>query len=306
MTSRHDLDIQTARTVAGLLRVSPPGADGVRVDAIDLDAIDLDAIDPDATPGLPDRGERSRDWARAEVARLGPLLAEHQQRLFALARVGGRQRVLVVLQAMDCGGKDGTIKNVCAAMNPMGLRITAFGPPTERERAHPFLWRIRQALPPPGFVGVFNRSHYEDVLAARVRGIVPEAIWRPRYREIVDFEQALVDSGTTIIKIMLHISAEEQRRRLLARLDDPAKWWKFDPGDLDDRQLWGEFTRAYDDALTACGTSAAPWYVVPANHKWYRDWAVTQVVLARFDEMGLRYPPVPFDVAEQRRRLTGE
>jgi PPK2 family polyphosphate:nucleotide phosphotransferase len=284
--------VRGAERVRGLLRVGPG-------------PVDLTAVDPHATPGLP-HGVSHADgpaWSRAEMARLGELLAAEQERLYATARVGGRRRMLVVLQAMDCGGKDGTIKNVIGTLNPMGVRITGFGPPSPHERTHPFLWRIRRALPEPGYVGVFNRSHYEDVLAARVRDLVPEPVWRARYDEINEFERGLVDDGVTLVKVMLHISAEEQRRRLLERLDDPTKRWKFNPADLDDRARWADYQAAYQDALTRCTAEQARWHVVPANRKWYRNWAVAQVMLAHWAQMGLSYPEVAFDVAEQRRRL---
>ncbi len=225
-----DGDLGRAHEVRDLLEV-PPGP------------VDLSAVDPRATPGLPDRtGELKRDpkaWSRAEVARLGVALAANQQCLFARAvAAGDARRLLVVLQALDCGGKDGTIKNVIGTMNPQGVRIKAFGPPTTEERKHDFLWRIRRALPEAGLVGVFNRSHYEDVLVARVRKLVPAKTWRARFEAINEFEADLQAHGYTIVKVMLHISYDEQRRRLLERLTDATKRWKFNPADLDDRRRW--------------------------------------------------------------------
>ena len=261
--------------------------------------LDLADVDPHGTPGLPDgevpKGE-AKDWSRAEVERLGSVLAGHQERLYARAVRGDRRRVLLVLQSMDCGGKDGTIKSVVRALNPQGVRVTAFGPPSPDELAQHFLWRVNRELPPAGQFGVFNRSHYEDVLVVRVRSLVPETVWRARYDQINHFEADLAADGLTIIKVMLHISPDEQRERLIARLDDPTKRWKFRPGDLDDRALWSEYQTAYGDALNRCSTEAAPWYVVPADRKWYRNWAVANLLLAHLDELELTYPDVDYDV----------
>jgi PPK2 family polyphosphate:nucleotide phosphotransferase len=204
---------------------------------------------------------------------------------------------------MDCGGKDGTVHHVIGQMNPQGLRITGFGPPTEEERQHDFLWRIRRALPEPGYIGVFNRSHYEDVLIVRVHQLVSEDVWRGRYEEINAFERELADSGFTIVKIMLHISREEQLERLKARLDDPTKRWKFNPADIDERAKWDEYQRAYHDALANCSTDLAPWYVVPADRKWYRDWAVARLLQDTLESLKLRYPDPDFDPDTQLARL---
>jgi len=290
---RVDGGVALARRVRDRLRVGPG-------------RVDLDAIDARATPGLPDDAPRERKpWSRAEVQRIGADLAAHQERLYASGVSGDRRRVLLVLQAMDCGGKDGTIKSVVRALDPQGVRITAFGPPTERERAQHFLWRINRQLPPAGLVGVFNRSHYEDVLAARVRALVPERVWRARYDEINRFERDLVADGLTIIKVMLHISEAEQRDRLLARLEDPTKRWKFRAGDLEDRERWREYQAAYADALGRCSTDEAPWYVVPADRKWYRNWAVANLLLAHLDELRLEYPAGEPDLPRFVRRLNG-
>jgi PPK2 family polyphosphate:nucleotide phosphotransferase len=191
-------------------------------------------------------------------------------------------------------------------MNPLGLHVVAFGAPSVEERKHDFLWRIRRALPAPGYVGVFNRSHYEDVLVVRVNALAPESVWRPRYRKINDFERRVVDAGTPMIKIMLHISYEEQRQRLMERLTDPTKHWKYNPGDLEARARWADYQAAYAEALARCSTDAAPWYVVPADRKWYRDWAVAQLVAETFTDLRLEYPKVEFDVAAELRRLESE
>ncbi len=263
--------------------------------------------DPRGTPGLSAAtlAVAGKEWSGRELARLGRELSDQQARLAASARVGDRRRVLVVLQAMDCGGKDGVIRRVVGAMNPLGVRIVAFGPPSDEERAHEFLWRVRPAVPGPGQVGLFNRSHYEDVLVARVRRLVDEPVWRARFDAINDFEAELVDDGVTLVKIMLHISRDEQRRRLLARLDDPTKQWKFDPGDVADRALWSDFQDAYADVFNHC-SRAAPWHVVPADRKWYRDWAVASLLAEVLAGMGLRFPEPAFDVEEQRRRLLAD
>jgi len=268
---------------------------------------DLAEVDPGSTPGLPEMDSTEpKAWSRTEVASLGAQLTEQQEHLFARAKAGvDRRRVLLVLQAVDGGGKDGTVRHVVGAMNPLGLRIEAFGPPTELERSHHFLWRINRALPPAGYVGVFNRSHYEDVLVARVHELVPRRVWKGRYEEINHFEQGLAADGLIWIKIMLHISYEEQRKRLLARLDDPTKRWKFNPADLNDRDRWHEFQRAYTEMLARCDTRQAPWYVVPADRKWYRNWAISQILLAHLSDLDLKYPDVELDLDSLRGRLAG-
>jgi PPK2 family polyphosphate:nucleotide phosphotransferase len=204
---------------------------------------------------------------------------------------------------MDTSGKGGTVKHVASGLNPAGVRVTAFKAPTPEEQRHPFLWRVRRALPGPGEIGVFDRSHYEDVLAARVRGLVPRATWARRYAVINGFERSLADDGVTVLKVFLHIGADEQRRRLLARLDDPAKHWKFTPGDITDRALWPAYQEAYEAALERCGTGTAPWYLVPADRKWYRNWAVAQLLLEHLELMDPHHPPAAFDVAAARRAL---
>jgi len=272
--------------------------------------VDLKDIDPSSTPGLPGHkvtGKDRKGWAREQVTALGAQLTPMQEMLFARAKAAGdKRRMLLVLQAMDCGGKDGTIKRVAGAMNPLGLHIVAFGPPTKEELKHDFLWRIRRALPPAGLVGVFNRSHYEDVLIARVDSLVPDETWRARYSQINAFERELVNDGFALIKVMLHISYDEQRERLLERLTDPTKHWKYNPADVDARAQWTDYQAAYNDALSRCSTDHAPWYLVPADRKWYRDWAVANIVLEAFKEMGLSYPGADFDLDAERRRLEAE
>jgi PPK2 family polyphosphate:nucleotide phosphotransferase len=281
--------------IGDLLRVPPGGA------------VDLGTIDPRSTPGLPDDRAVRRDpkgWARADVAARLPHLADLQERLYASAKVAGDPgRILLVLQAMDCGGKDGTITHVVGGLNPGGVRVHSFGPPTSEDKRRHFLWRIRRALPEPGYFGVFNRSHYEDVLVVRVHGLVPPEVWSGRYEEINEFEAELVGEGYTVVKAMLHISPEEQAERLLARLADPTKRWKYNPADVEERARWKEYQEAYEIALASCSTDAAPWYVVPADRKWYRDWAIAHLLTDVMDGMALRYPEPDLDLDAERRRV---
>jgi len=205
---------------------------------------------------------------------------------------------------MDASGKDGVIRRGLAGMNAKWLDITGFGPPTDEERRHHFLWRIRRALPEPGHIGVFDRSHYEDVVAVRVRELEPEEVWRARYEEINAFERALAADNTAIVKVFLHISPEYQRDRQLRRLDRPDKRWKFAEGDLDDRDRWGAFQAAYEEALERCDTDAGPWFVVPADRKWYRVWAISQLLLETLRELDPQFPQRPdLDLPALRARL---
>jgi PPK2 family polyphosphate:nucleotide phosphotransferase len=270
-------------------------------------AFSLAAVDPRGTPGLPDEPGARKDpkrWSKDQVAEMGVELASHQERLYASAKKRATdRRVLLVLQAMDCGGKDGTVRNVTHGMNPAGMKVVSFGPPTAEERRHDFLWRISRALPPAGLVGVFNRSHYEDVLVVRVHDLVPQDVWSGRYDAINAFEAEQAAAGLVMVKVMLHISADEQKERLLARLDDPTKHWKYSPGDLVERSFWNVYQQAYEDALTRCSTDAAPWYVVPADRKWYRNWAVANLLRQAFVDLDARYPEPDFDVAAERAKL---
>jgi PPK2 family polyphosphate:nucleotide phosphotransferase len=260
----------------------------------------------DLDPGDTSLFDGSKKEATKALAELGEELADLQERMYAAAYTGGSRRVLIVLQGMDTSGKGGVVEHALGLLTPNGLRQTSFNEPTEEERAHDFLWRIERALPDPGMVGVFDRSHYEDVLVARVHDLVDEAEIERRYGAINDFERGLVDSGTVIVKCMLHMSFEEQRKRLLARLDDPAKQWKFKPGDVDQRAHWDDYQEAYEIALERCNTDAAPWYVVPSDHKWYRNWAVGQLLVEALRGMKLEWPEPDYDVAEQRARLEEE
>ena len=242
----------------------------------------LDDVDTRSTAGAPG----DKEVTRTAAAALTPAIAGLQERLWAEQQ----QSLLLVLQAMDAGGKDGAIEHVFTGINPQGFRISNFRVPTEEEASHDFLWRVHKATPRRGEIGVFNRSHYEDVIAVRVRNLAPEEIWRPRYEHIRAFESLLTSSGTTVVKCYLHISKEEQASRLRARLDDPTKRWKFRRGDLADRALWDDFMAAYDEAITRTSTAEAPWYVIPADRKWYRNWAVSNVVLDTLTRMDPQFP----------------
>ncbi len=215
----------------------------------------------------------------------------------------GKRSLLVVLQGMDTSGKGGTVRHVFSSMNPAGVDVASFKKPTDEELQHDFLWRIERRLPAAGQVMVFDRSHYEDVLIVRVRSLVPEAVWRPRYREIVEFEERVAAAGTTIVKCMLHISYDEQRERLLARLDDPEKHWKFHEGDLEERRRWQDYQAAYEEAIRECSTEAAPWFVVPSDRKWYRNWAVSSLLVETLEDMDPQLPRPDLDVDALKARL---
>ncbi|MBL1084238.1 polyphosphate kinase 2 family protein [Streptomyces actinomycinicus] len=261
--------------------------------------IDLAGYDARATPGAPD----GKQAGLADTARSGRRLARLQERLWAAGTAGDRRRLLLVLQGMDTSGKGGTVKHVIGQLNPSGCRIKAFKAPTEEERRHDFLWRVRRALPEAGEIGIFDRSHYEDVLIARVRHLARPAEVGSRYGLINDFERSLAEDGVTLVKCFLHISPEEQKRRLLRRLDRPDKHWKFTPDDIEERALWPAYQEAYELALERCATPYAPWYLVPADRKWYRNWAITRLLLEHLRELDPRYPEPGFDLAECRERL---
>lgn len=243
----------------------------------------------DFDPGDTGRYKKKKE-AKSKVKDNLKHLRELQEMLYAQ----GRHALLIVLQAMDAGGKDGTIKHVMGAYNPQGVQVTPFKVPTEEELAHDFLWRVHKAVPRRGMIGIFNRSHYEDVLVVRVHELVPEMVWRKRYDHINAFERLLADSGVTIVKFFLHISKAEQAERLRERQTRPDKQWKFSPGDLDERKLWEDYMAAFEEALTRCNTGYAPWYVIPANRKWYRNLVVSRILIETMESIGLDYPaPVP-------------
>lgn len=236
-----------------------------------------------------DTANEDKKAGKAESKRLRSKLIRLQELLYA----DGRYALLVVLQGMDASGKDGTVRHVFGGVNPQGVRVHSFKHPTPRESAEDFLWRIHQAVPQKGMIGIFNRSQYEDVLVARVHELVPEDVWRLRYRQINDFERMLTESGVVILKFFLHISKAEQHKRFEKRLHDPRRHWKFSPSDLKEREYWPAYQQAYADALEACSTEWAPWMVVPADHKWYRNLVVARAVTERLESLDLRYPDLP-------------
>jgi PPK2 family polyphosphate:nucleotide phosphotransferase len=262
--------------------------------------VNLDDYDSHAKPGF----KGSKRDAPAAMRDLGERAEGLQERLFAEAHAGGEGRaLLLVLQGMDTSGKGGIVRHGVGMLDPQGIHLHSFKAPTKAELAHDFLWRVRQQVPEPGMIGIFDRSHYEDVLAARVHKLTRADVINRRYDAINRFEQQLVERGTTVVKCMLHISRKEQRRRLLARLDDPTKHWKFNPHDIDERARWDDYRAAYEIALERCSTDRAPWFVVPSDRKWYRNWAVTQLLVDHLADLDPQYPTGDFDVAEQRRRL---
>jgi PPK2 family polyphosphate:nucleotide phosphotransferase len=254
----------------------------------------LSRHDPQQTPGCHDR-----DRAAADLEAMLAELRRLQYRLYA----ENRRAVLVVLQGMDAAGKDGVIRHVFSGLNPQGCRVTSFKVPSSEERDHDFLWRIHKAVPPYGEIGIFNRSHYEDVLVVRVRKLVPKSVWKARYGQIRAFEQYLTENGIVMLKCFLHISRKEQKERLLRRLEDPDRNWKFSESDLEERGLWGDYQRAYEEALAACSTPWAPWYLVPSDRKWYRNWAVARLLLETLREMNIRLPPPRGDAKALLARL---
>ena len=257
-------------------------------------------IDTSATPGF--KGKKS------DAAELGPERSERfaqlQEMLYANSRAADDTRsLLLVLQGMDTAGKGGIVKHVVGAANPQGIRYIAFGVPTEEERKHNYLWRIRRALPPAGHIGVFDRSHYEDVLVVRVHNLVPPEVWGKRYDEINRFERTLVDEGTTIIKVAMFISLDEQKARLSERLERPDKYWKYNPGDVDERLMWPAYQDAYQAVLERTSTDYAPWHVVPCDRKWYSRLAILELLIEALEGLNLSWPPADFDVKAEKRRL---
>ncbi|MDF1477962.1 polyphosphate kinase 2 family protein [Leifsonia sp. H3M29-4] len=256
-------------------------------------------VDPSSTPGF----TGDKDAAGAELQATALTLGALQERLYAESKFGGQRRVLLVLQAMDTAGKGGIIRHVVGGVDPQGVHIHAFKAPTDEEKAHDFLWRVRRELPEPGIIGVFDRSHYEDVLIHRVRGFSAPEVIEQRYGLIREFEREIVDDATTLIKVMLHISPEEQKARLAERLERADKHWKFNPGDIDERERWHDYMAAYQIALERTSTPDAPWYVIPADSKWYARWAVQRLLLDALRRLDPQWPEADYDVAEQQRRL---
>lgn len=262
--------------------------------------VDLTAIDPAGHPAY----DGSKEEGEAALEALGPELADLQERLYANKESG--KNVLLVLQGMDTSGKGGVLEHTVGLVSPAGVKVTSFKAPTDEEKAHDFLWRIEKALPPAGLIGVFDRSHFEDVLIVKVHEWADAAEIERRYEAINAFEQKLVDSGTIVVKCMLHISPEEQKSRLLARLDDPTKHWKFNPGDLDERALWPAYRDAYEIALERTNTAAAPWHVIPSDRKWYRNLVIGHLLLDALRGLDLQWPVADFDVEVEKQRLADE
>lgn len=264
--------------------------------------VDLAGMDTRAKPGF----NGGKADALEALPALGPEVADLQEKLFAAGYTGSGKRLLLVLQGMDTSGKGGILRHAVGLLDPGGLRLKSFKKPTTEELAHDFLWRIERELPGPGEIAIFDRSHYEDVLIGKVLGLAEPAEIERRYDAINAFEQRVADEGTVIIKCMLHMSRDEQRNRLLARLDEPSKQWKFLPEDIDARSLWTQYQAAYEIALERCNTEAAPWYVIPSDRKWYRNWAIGELLREALNAMGLDWPTPTYDVDEQRARLLGE
>jgi PPK2 family polyphosphate:nucleotide phosphotransferase len=271
------------------------------------DGFDLAKVRTASTPGFDGFGKGSgkKEGEKSLAAGAGDLEGL-QEMLYANGLLGDRRRILLVLQSMDTSGKGGIVSHVVGSVNPYGVHIAQFKAPTDEEKAHDFLWRIRKQLPGPGMLGVFDRSHYEDVLVHRVAHLSTPEVIEARYGAIVDFEKELTAAGTTVIKIMLHISRDEQKERLQARLDDPTKNWKFNPSDIDARLQWDDYMEAYQIAIIRTSTDAAPWYVIPADHKWYGRLAVQQILLDALRDLRQDWPLADYDVAEQKARLAAD
>jgi PPK2 family polyphosphate:nucleotide phosphotransferase len=251
------------------------------------DKIRLSKIDPN------DTGKMIKEEACARLVELREKIDLLQEKLYA----EHERSLLILFQALDTGGKDGAVKSLCFGLNPAGLEIASFKAPTQAELDHDFLWRAHKVTPGKGMVGIWNRSHYEDVLVVRVHKLVLKKVWKARYDQINAFEKILCENGTTIVKVVLHISKDEQKKRLQARITDPQKRWKLSAADLKERALWDDYQEAYEDAINCCATDDAPWYIIPANHKWARDLAIAEIVLRVLKKMKPRYPKIRFDPA---------
>lgn len=256
-------------------------------------------------PGSSPVGPGKKAKAQAELDSAGERLSALQEALYAEGVGGGGRSVLLVLQGMDTSGKGGTVGHVVGLVNPMGVKYTAFKKPTAIERRHHYLWRVQRQLPTPGHLGVFDRSHYEDILVPRVQKLLPAAEWRKRYAELNTFERELAATGTTVLKVFLHISPEEQAERLKARLLTPEKYWKYNPADLDARSRWDDYQAAYADIFKRTNTDVAPWHVVPADRKWYRNWAVAELLIETMTELDPQFPEADFDPEAELAKLEG-
>jgi PPK2 family polyphosphate:nucleotide phosphotransferase len=244
------------------------------------------------------KGHDDKKDALRKIASLRDKMDDLQQSLFAERK----RSLLICLQALDAGGKDGVVKHVISSMNPDGCHVANFKEPSQEELAHDFLWRVEAQMPKKGDIAIFNRSHYEDVLIVRVHNLVPRGVWSKRYDQINDFERRHVENGTRILKFFLHISKEEQLQRFEQRLDDPAKQWKISEADYTERNYWDDYLRAYEDALAKCNTEQAPWFVIPADHKWFRDLAISEIIVATMESMNIQVPQPSVDIEEIRRK----
>ena len=256
-------------------------------------------IETNATPGF--KGSKS-DAPNLQAER-NERFAVLQEMLYASSRADDKRKILLVLQGMDTAGKGGIVKHVVGSGNPQGIRYASFGKPTEEELAHDFLWRIEKQLPMAGHIGVFDRSHYEDVLIVRVHDLVPPDVWGKRYEIINDFEKRLVADGTTIIKVAMFVSLDEQKKRLAERLERPDKYWKYNPADVDERLLWPKYQEAYQAMLERTSTEYAPWHVIPCDRKWYSRLAITELLIEALERLDLSWPPASFDVEAEKKRL---
>ena len=249
----------------------------------------LGEFDPDDTAGF-EKGDKTHARLEKNISRMEDL----QYRLYAESR----RALLIILQGMDAGGKDGTVRHVMSGLNPQGCRVTSFKVPSAEEAGHDFLWRIHKAAPAHGEIGIFNRSHYEDVLVVRVHRLVPKPVWSARYAQINAFEKLLTENGVTILKFFLHISKQEQKERLEARLEDSTRNWKISPADLKERERWNDYVKAYEAVLEKCSTSATPWFIIPSNKKWFRNLAVSQIIVETLEQMNPKFPKPAFDISK--------
>ncbi|MEV0341935.1 polyphosphate kinase 2 family protein [Nocardia sp. NPDC050713] len=268
-------------------------------EALKADGLRIAELATSSTPGF----TGDKQLAQELLIQRGRALSVLQEKLYANGRSGDKRSVLLVLQGMDTAGKGGIVRHVIGSVDPQGVDHAAFGVPTEEERRHHYLWRIRKELPRGGQLGVFDRSHYEDVLVVRVHELVPRAEWEPRYDEINEFERELMREGITLVKVAMFVSLDEQKKRLRQRLERQDKYWKFNPSDIDERAYWPAYLDAYQAMLDRTSTADAPWYVLPADHKWYARLAVTELLIDALEKLNLDWPPANFDVAEQLRRL---
>ncbi|MGV9820140.1 polyphosphate kinase 2 family protein [Nocardia xishanensis] len=268
-------------------------------EALKADGVRIAELATSSTPGF--TGDKKH--AQELLIRRGEALSALQEKLYANGRSGDKRSVLLVLEGMDTAGKGGIVRHVIGSVDPQGVDHAAFGVPTDEERRHHYLWRIRNALPRGGQLGVFDRSHYEDVLVVRVHELVPREEWEPRYDEINEFERELIREGITLVKVAMFVSLDEQKKRLRQRLERQDKYWKFNPSDIDERAYWPAYQEAYQAMLDRTSTAGAPWYVLPADHKWYARLAVTELLIDALEKLDLDWPPANFDIAEQLRRL---